>query len=151
MEFTRQEYWNGLLCPSPGDLLDPEIESGSPAGRQILYRLSHQGEQLNKKQCSIYVYVLRHQCITERTNRREAMGTSRIPVSILITLLSQLPKPENCHLEYIFFLQVSYIQSITSLMSLVSIPTDTILISLLLPFPCTINPLICLSASVSLL
>ena len=104
MEFSRQQYWSGLLCPSPGDLLEPEIESGSAACRQILYRLSHQGEQLNKKQFSMYVYVLRHQCITERTNRREAIGTSRVPVSILITLLSQLSKPENNHLEYIFFL-----------------------------------------------
>ena len=24
--FSRQEYWNGLPCPSPGDLLDPWIE-----------------------------------------------------------------------------------------------------------------------------
>ena len=26
MEFSRQEYWNGLLCPFPGDLPNPEIE-----------------------------------------------------------------------------------------------------------------------------
>ena len=26
MEFSRQEYWNGLPFPSPGDLLDPRIE-----------------------------------------------------------------------------------------------------------------------------
>ena len=26
MEFSRQEYWSGGPCPSPGDLLDPEIE-----------------------------------------------------------------------------------------------------------------------------
>ena len=31
MEFTRQEYWNGLPFPSPGDLLDPGIEPRSPA------------------------------------------------------------------------------------------------------------------------
>ena len=31
MEFSRQEYWRGLPCPSPGDLLDPGIEPGSPA------------------------------------------------------------------------------------------------------------------------
>ena len=31
MEFLRQEYWSGLLFPSPGDLPDPEIEPGSPA------------------------------------------------------------------------------------------------------------------------
>ena len=27
--FSRQEYWSGLLFPSPGDLLDPGIEPGS--------------------------------------------------------------------------------------------------------------------------
>ena len=26
MEFSRQEYWNGLPFPSPGDLPNPEIE-----------------------------------------------------------------------------------------------------------------------------
>ena len=31
MEFSMQEYWNGLLFPSPGDLPDPRIEPGSPA------------------------------------------------------------------------------------------------------------------------
>ena len=31
MEFSRQEYWNGLLFPSSGDLPDPGIEPGSPA------------------------------------------------------------------------------------------------------------------------
>ena len=29
--FSRQEYWNGLPFPSPGDLPDPGIEPGSPA------------------------------------------------------------------------------------------------------------------------
>ena len=27
MGFSRQEYWSGLPCPPPGDLLDPGIES----------------------------------------------------------------------------------------------------------------------------
>ena len=31
MEFSRQEYWSGLLFPSPGDLANPGIEPGSPA------------------------------------------------------------------------------------------------------------------------
>ena len=31
MGFSRQEYWSGLPSPSPGDLLDPGIEPGSPA------------------------------------------------------------------------------------------------------------------------
>ena len=30
MEFSRQEYWSGLLFPSPGDLFNPGIEPGSP-------------------------------------------------------------------------------------------------------------------------
>ena len=31
MGFSRQEYWSGLLSPSPGDLPDPGIEPVSPA------------------------------------------------------------------------------------------------------------------------
>ena len=31
MGFSRQEYWSGLSCPSPGDLPDPGIEPKSPA------------------------------------------------------------------------------------------------------------------------
>jgi len=31
MGFSRQEYWSGLLFPSPGNLPDPGIEPGSPA------------------------------------------------------------------------------------------------------------------------
>ena len=31
MEFSRQEYWSGLPCPSPGDPSNPGIEPGSPA------------------------------------------------------------------------------------------------------------------------
>ena len=26
MRFSRQEYWSGLPCPSPGDLPDPGME-----------------------------------------------------------------------------------------------------------------------------
>ena len=29
MGFSRQEYWSGLPCPSPGDLPDPGIKSVS--------------------------------------------------------------------------------------------------------------------------
>ena len=31
MGFSRQEYWSGLPCPSPGDLPDPGIKPRSPA------------------------------------------------------------------------------------------------------------------------
>ena len=31
MGFSRQEYWSGLPCPSPEDLLDPGMEHRFPA------------------------------------------------------------------------------------------------------------------------
>ena len=38
---SRQEYWSGLLCPPPGDLLDPGL---SPVPLwQVLYRYCHLG------------------------------------------------------------------------------------------------------------
>ena len=43
MGFSRQEYWSGLLFPSPGDLPNPGIEPGSPALQVDSLPLSHQG------------------------------------------------------------------------------------------------------------
>ena len=31
VEFSRQEYWSGLSCPSPEDLPDPGTEPRPPA------------------------------------------------------------------------------------------------------------------------
>ena len=31
IRFSRQDYWSGFLCPPPGDLPDPGIESVSLA------------------------------------------------------------------------------------------------------------------------
>ena len=31
MEFSRQEYWSVMPCPSPEDLPDPGVELLSPA------------------------------------------------------------------------------------------------------------------------
>ena len=43
LEFSRQEYWNGLPVPSPGNLLDPGIKLRSPVLQVDSYRLSHLG------------------------------------------------------------------------------------------------------------
>ena len=43
IEFSRQEYWNGLPYPSPGDHPDPGIKPGSPALQADSLSLSHQG------------------------------------------------------------------------------------------------------------
>ena len=54
MGLPRQEYWSGLSCPSPGNLLDPRIEptslkspalagrffSSSAPGKQSLYDIT---------------------------------------------------------------------------------------------------------------
>ena len=39
MGFSRQEYWGGLPCPSPGDLPDSGIEPASPASPALAGRL----------------------------------------------------------------------------------------------------------------
>ena len=46
MEFSRQEYWSGLLFPSPGDLPHPGIEPTSPVSPALQADslwLSHRG------------------------------------------------------------------------------------------------------------
>ena len=43
MEFSRQEYWNGLPFPSPGDPSDPGTEPVSLALAGEFFPLSHQG------------------------------------------------------------------------------------------------------------
>jgi len=35
MGFSRQEYWNGLPLPPPGDLPDPGIEPSSPTSSAL--------------------------------------------------------------------------------------------------------------------
>ena len=50
MGFSRQEYWSGLLFPTPGDLLDPGIELVSPALEADSLPLGHQ-------RSPIYIYI----------------------------------------------------------------------------------------------
>ena len=42
MGFSRQEYWSGLPCPSPGHLPHPGIEPASPALQADSFPLRHQ-------------------------------------------------------------------------------------------------------------
>ena len=36
MEFSRQKYWSGLLCPPPEDLPDPGIKPTFPTTLELL-------------------------------------------------------------------------------------------------------------------
>ena len=52
MGFPRQEYWSGLPCPPPGDLLSSGIESRSPA-----LQADSVGTQPPGKIPYIYIYI----------------------------------------------------------------------------------------------
>ena len=54
MEFSKQEYWSGLPCPPPGDLLNPGTEPTSPASQADYLPLSHQGRPTEGLLCARY-------------------------------------------------------------------------------------------------
>ena len=60
-ELFRQGCWSGLLWPSPGNLLDPGIEPGSPAAPALQadpLLLSHQGSPyLNMHINNAHTYI----------------------------------------------------------------------------------------------
>jgi len=60
LEFSRQEYWSGLLFLSPGDLPDPGIEHGSPA----LQADSLLSEPPRKPRMCLNVLVIVYMCGT---------------------------------------------------------------------------------------
>ena len=53
MGFHRQEYWSGLPCPPPGDLLDSGIESGSLSSPRaiLLYSFLHTCKKSQVLEC----------------------------------------------------------------------------------------------------
>ena len=57
MGFPRQEYWNGLPFPSPGDLLDPGIEPMSPALAGRFFTNETSGKESEDTYLSIYLSI----------------------------------------------------------------------------------------------
>ena len=47
MGFSKQEYWSGLLFPSPGDLPDPEIKPRSPVLAGMFFTTEPPGKPEN--------------------------------------------------------------------------------------------------------
>ena len=77
--FSRKEYWSGLPCPPPEDLLDPGIEPDplvSLAWRQILYPLSYLEVLLKEQNWALKV---EHKCAT-----LASIGHSRLNTCILL-------------------------------------------------------------------
>ena len=62
--FFRQEYWSGLPCPPPGDLLDLEIEPVSPVSPalQNSLPLSHQESSVYYSKLKFLMTEIRKFC-----------------------------------------------------------------------------------------
>ena len=57
MEFSRQEFWSGLPCPSPRDLPDPEMKPVSPALAGIFFTTEPPGKPSVMANVSKYLKV----------------------------------------------------------------------------------------------
>ena len=63
MGFSRQEYWNELPFPSPGNLHDPGMEPRSPALRADALPSKPPGKSLSAIfliECSFFCIVQKH-------------------------------------------------------------------------------------------
>ena len=64
MGFPRQEYWSGLLFPSPGDLPDLGIKLAFPALAGGFFTTEPPGKSTLYLVCG-YIYVCAHTCTYE--------------------------------------------------------------------------------------
>ena len=58
MGFSRQEYWGGFPCPSPGYLPNPGMEPGSPALQVDSLLLTHWEKYIIKNTLSDFLWLL---------------------------------------------------------------------------------------------
>ena len=95
--FSRQEYWNGLPVPSPGDLSRPRDRTRiSCVGGQILYHLSHQGSlplsEKNKllgttSQITSLLLKFSHSVLSDSANPQTAARQASLSFTISRSLL----------------------------------------------------------------
>ena len=107
MEFLRQEYWSGLPCPSPQDLVDPGIKFESPAWQAVSLPLSHQGSlwlwlprsyalqlQISIEQCKLHLGIL------HSNGKGQALETEQYKMITLIISVKQgqifFIRKDNC-------------------------------------------------------
>ena len=58
MGFSRQEYWSGLLFPSPGDLPGPGIEPGSPTLQADSLLSESPGNPYTQGICYLHLFLI---------------------------------------------------------------------------------------------
>ena len=56
MEFSRQDYWSGLPCPPPGELLNPGIELTSLTSSALAGGFFTTGARREAPMC-VYIYI----------------------------------------------------------------------------------------------
>ena len=62
--FSRQEYWSGLPCPSPGGFPDPRVEPGSLALQADSLLAGLRGEPEGRSWCAVSVLMAwRSHCV----------------------------------------------------------------------------------------
>ena len=92
MEFSRQEYWSGLACPSPGDLPKPGSNPGLLHSRQILYCLSYLGSSIHLSISNIwYLFHGLKLCI----NIKAFLNRSEISIQFSHSVVSNSLQPHG--------------------------------------------------------
>ena len=84
MEFSRQEYWSGLPCPSSGDLLYPGIEPKSLA----LQADSLQFELPGYVNCNIKVSIMERKVLPSNISPGICVKVSLTLLKIVINMHS---------------------------------------------------------------
>ena len=89
MGFSRQEYWCGLPCPSPGDLPNPGSEPTSPALPAESLLLGHQGRPSTQHSrpflfsaMSLLVLLLPHEILNFLTQKLTHITTMHTNISV---------------------------------------------------------------------
>ena len=84
MGFSRQEYWNRLPCPPPGDLPNPGIDPKSPVSPALQENslpLSHQGSKSTILQ---YKYPSHKRCGFDSWVRKIPWRSDMLPTAVFL-------------------------------------------------------------------
>ena len=85
MGFPRQEYWNELPFPSPGDLPNPKVEHMSPALAENFFATKPPGKRI-----CMYVYTHTHThthtgiLLSHKKNEIMPFSATRMDLEIII-------------------------------------------------------------------
>ena len=63
MEFSKQDYWSGLPCPTPGDLPDPRIEPSLPVSQVDFLPIEPPESPYICLCVYVYIYIYIYGCV----------------------------------------------------------------------------------------